>query len=238
MAERFNLAWLKEGVGAPFVVYRVIDDDEAVAFIKERCGDQALWGSMFCTADNERFVLIASHTVSFSKKDQGVRYHMVEVVSGNIGIEAIRRLYADGFCRCSFSVSDDEFERLATGYMGNNELLGFEDKRKSSHGQMNRVKSVDGDVSNPYHWLANDAVPAPQQFKVSEQTYQYGQLSDGDLLMKVMTAVDKVLAETGLVWPDEKKRAFTALMFENARHSGKALDLDWLRRLAVLMNAP
>lgn len=145
--ERVSLRWL-EGAGGPvYDVWRVINDQEALEKLEAHLDDED-WSVLLVTHDDGEFVVVLHQPGAYSLRTKGstalkeVEYHIVEVFSGNITLDTIRVLDQRDKANWVLYLTEDDFNRLACGYMGNMELFGFDDPRKSKKGLYDKVKST------------------------------------------------------------------------------------------------
>lgn len=138
--ERVSLRWLDEGRGAPYVVARMTSDSEATAYLDELFAED--WRVVVATADDATFAIILEQPGSYQLKDKTVEYRIVEVLAGNISIETVRWLTQRDRGLWLLRLTPDDMRRLSDGQMGNIELFGFHDPRKSSRGLIERAQST------------------------------------------------------------------------------------------------
>ncbi len=145
--ERVSLRWL-EGAGGPvYDVWRVVDDQEALEKLEAHLDDED-WSVLLVTHNDGEFVVVLHQPGSYSLRTKGstslkeIKYLIVEVFSGNITLDTIRVLDQRDQANWVLYLTEDDFNRLACGYMGNMELFGFDDPRKSKKGLYSKVKST------------------------------------------------------------------------------------------------
>ncbi|MEJ1390118.1 MAG: hypothetical protein RPU34_04375 [Candidatus Sedimenticola sp. (ex Thyasira tokunagai)] len=131
--ERVSMRWLDDERGAPYHVSRVVDDKEATALLEGLLDDED-WSVLLATDDDQRFCVILHQPGSYTHKDKPIKYEIVEVVSGGITLDTVRWLDERDRGLWKLPLIPEQFERLATGHMGNMEIFGWDDPRKQSAG--------------------------------------------------------------------------------------------------------
>ncbi len=124
-AENLSLTWLLEGIGAPYIVHNVTSTDEGTAHVRELIGEEEWRPLIVASARGSSLVL---HMPGQARTEKGgtCDYRIVSVIGGDYDARRVAELL--GLDRSpiltSIEVDNDEWQRLATGYMGSTELFG------------------------------------------------------------------------------------------------------------------
>jgi hypothetical protein len=152
--ENASLHWMTERRGAPYRVNRIANDVEGCRLLDELLGEGGWSGYQF-TDGAGAICLVLTQPGVYEIKGRSVHYTIVEILAGDIGektLERFIRVSAEGLATHTAEISQDEFDRLSSGHMGNYELLGWRDE----------------------HGLVHTATPADQQ-----SLYQMGEVRTG-----------------------------------------------------------
>lgn len=132
--ENLSLSWLLFGLGTPYVVSLAVDGADAYELIDERMAEER-W-NLLITHSEAGWLPVLYQTADLTLADGSILdYRAIQVISGNLkGCEALlrQRIEADVFpAWSSLPMREEEWRRLATGYMGTVEL--FERERSIQH---------------------------------------------------------------------------------------------------------
>lgn len=128
--ENASLRWLTESRGAPYRVTRVTEDAEGSLLLDELLEEPGWAGYQFTDQAGTR-CLVLTQPGEFAIKKRQVPYTIVEILAGHIGPKTLKRFIqaaSDGHNLYAAEISDEEFDRLSKGHMGNYELLGWRDE--------------------------------------------------------------------------------------------------------------
>ena len=133
--ENASLHWLTEDRGSPYRVIRVASDAEGWLLLDELLQETGWALYQFANATGA-CCLVLTQPGEFEIKGRTVPYTIVEILAGEIGPKTRERFVQvaeNGFQLYAAEISDDEFDRLGTGHMGNYELLGWRDAHGLIH---------------------------------------------------------------------------------------------------------
>jgi hypothetical protein len=160
--ERVSLRWLEDGRGAPYLVSRMTNDEEAIEYLDELLAED--WDRLIlATADDERFAVILDQPGEYRLKEKWIKYHIVEVVAGNISLETLRWLAKRHKGLWMLRLTPDDMDRLSRGYMGNIELFGYEDPRKRSKGFTEKFEPLIDKIESTLHDSPYQALHEPPE---------------------------------------------------------------------------
>ena len=144
--ERVSLRWIDEERGSPYVVSRVVNDDEAIALLTDFLheDDNEDWAVLLASNNDQTFCVILYQEKDYERKGKTVVYKDVEVIAGGVTLKTFKWLRSHSRGLWIIKLTDDEMIRLSTGYMGNMELFGWEDARKQSVGVVSRKEPSAG----------------------------------------------------------------------------------------------
>jgi len=211
-SDRLSPRYLMEGQGAPYHVSRVISDDEAIEQLDELLVED--WAVALVTADRHQFVVVLHQPGQYQYKEKMIDYTIVEVVAGHITRETVQWLQERDRGVWLLELAPDDFQRLATGRMGNLELFGFKDARRQRAGHMDKVKSainmdltaVDPvDKVTPITRGKTNAIPS------SGQAYD----SLLEEIREVVQEVESILQSRGRILPPPDKARLIVLVFDH-----------------------
>lgn len=119
--ENVSITWLLEGKGSPYLVNKCTSDDEAADYLGALL-DEHGWTAYICeTAD--RTALVLTLPASFeTKKGEKINYTIVETITSP-GPRSFNLLKMASIHTKGINLNKDSFNRLATGWMNNQELL-------------------------------------------------------------------------------------------------------------------
>jgi len=122
-AENASITWMLEGKGSPYLVARCINDNEASNYLNGLLEEQG-WTAYICETSG-RTALVLTMPASFkTKKEEIIDYTVVEIITSP-GPSTFNRLKQANLNSQSLSMNHDQFNRLCTGWMGLQELLGL-----------------------------------------------------------------------------------------------------------------
>jgi len=160
--ENASLRWLTESRGTPYRVTRVTEDAEGSLLLGELLEESGWTGYRF-TDKAGTSCLVLTQPGEFAIKKRQVPYTIVEILAGHVGPKTLERFIqaaGDGHQLYSAQISDDEFDRLSKGQMGNYELVGWRDE----HGLIHTAVPVDAKAlstvaktSSEYHRSITDS---------------------------------------------------------------------------------
>jgi len=131
-SENASLHWLTEGKGHPFLVNRVLSDAEGAALLAELL-EESGWTIYLVTGSGcVGYTLVLTQPGQYDIKGRPVDYTLVEIISGNLGAKTQEEIALEAAFenRChQLEISQDEYQRLQSGEMGNYELIGWRNER-------------------------------------------------------------------------------------------------------------
>ena len=160
--ENASLNWLAENHGNPYRVSRVTNDAEGWLLLDELLQETS-WALYQFTNATGTCCLVLTQPGEFEIKGRTVPYTIVEILAGEVGPKTRERFVQaaeDGFRLHAAEISDDEFDRMSKGRMGNYELLGWRDTHGLIHtaipGDAKALGTV-AETSAEYHRSINDS---------------------------------------------------------------------------------
>jgi hypothetical protein len=133
--ENASLHWLTERRGTPYRVNRIADDAEGYRLLDELLAEGRWSGYQFSDGAGT-ICLVLTQPGGYQIKGRSVQYTVVEILSGDIGektLERFIRASVEGMEVYSAEISQDEFDRLCNGRLGNYELLGWRNEHGLVH---------------------------------------------------------------------------------------------------------
>ncbi len=121
--ENTSITWLLEGKGTPYLVAKCNSDDEAADYLNGLLEEKG-WLAYICEAP-DRNALVLSLPASFkTKKEETINFTVLEIITSP-GTKTLNRLKQANIPSHTLSLNSDRFNRLSTGWMGNQELLAL-----------------------------------------------------------------------------------------------------------------
>jgi transcriptional regulator with XRE-family HTH domain len=133
--DNVSLHWLTDGRGSPYRINLIVSDADGWAILDELFQENS-WILYEFTHPTSGVCLVLTQPGEFEIKGRVVSYTIVEIIAGDIGRNTLDRVACaekDGMQILSAEVSEDEFDRLVSGMMGNYELLGWRNERGLIH---------------------------------------------------------------------------------------------------------
>jgi hypothetical protein len=126
-AENLSLTWLVDGLGAPYLVHVVTNEDDAAHAIEQLLGEEA-W-SVLLVACRTRATIVLHQQASIELKRGRCDYTATAIVSGCYDASAVvRTIGGNGLPPRIVHFDQAQWWRLATGHMSATELFGWPDE--------------------------------------------------------------------------------------------------------------
>lgn len=143
-SENASLNWLTEDKGSPYMVNRVLDDQEGTDLLESFFEEPGWAGTLIDSNDYPGYAIVLTQPGQYSLNNRSVDYTIIEIIAGVMG--PLTRACFDQHIvnQKHLELPSDEYLRLISGLMGNAELLGWKDRA----GLLNNaviMKSVDMD---------------------------------------------------------------------------------------------
>ncbi len=126
--ENASLHWLTEDKGDPFYVTYALSDEEGAKHLDALCEGDG-WVIAIVTGEHsEGFTLLLAQHSHFEIKGRRVDFTQVEIIAGHLGkatLERAAQATETGSRLYTLKITDEQYERLERGAMGNYELIGW-----------------------------------------------------------------------------------------------------------------
>jgi hypothetical protein len=122
-AENLSLTWLLDGLGSPYLVHHVVDEEDAERAVDQLLADEP-W-LMLLVVCEARALVVLHQAASIEIKNARCDYMAVEVITGCYDAHSIAAAFDRASAMQVLEVDDMQWWRLATGYMSATELFGW-----------------------------------------------------------------------------------------------------------------
>jgi len=142
--ENASLDWLSNDRGAPHRVGIVSSDIDGWVLLDELLQETG-WTLFQFSDPTGALCLVLTQPGEFEIKGRAVPYTIVEILAGAIGPQTMNRAISamsDGTVSMSAEISEDEFDRLTHGHMGNYELIGW----RGEHGLIHTATATKSEI--------------------------------------------------------------------------------------------
>ncbi|USF88761.1 hypothetical protein [Candidatus Endoriftia persephonae] len=183
--ENASLIWLTEGKGAPFYVAYALSDEDGAELLDALCEGDG-WVIAIVTGEHsEGFTLLLAQHSHFEIKGRRVDFTQVEIIAGHLGkatLERAAQATETGSRLYTLKITDEQYERLERGAMGNYELIGW--------------RKEEGLFANAQAWQETDTL---DQFTPTADTEDH------------LTKQEKLLLKIFRRFSDEDKKRLLAI---------------------------
>ena len=121
--------WLTRGIEPPYRIIKAMDDREGLAALQSLY-KYAPWQTTLIDDPNRlAYCILLTQPGQYTLKARLIDYTWVEILAGHLGPDTRAECLQHFPATKHLTLDPDQFQRLASGWMGNYELLGWRDKR-------------------------------------------------------------------------------------------------------------
>jgi len=187
--ERTSLNWLLNGVGHPFITNGCRRyETKCVNAFEELFQRHQDW-RIHCATQGTHYAIVLTRRSSRMTRDKEVEYTEIQIITDGGAQRLLKRVEQSSDTIFRIPMSDADFERLATGTMGNVELL----------------ETINRNASKTFRTIVPSPPAArPPEPQADPVMYNLGRLEQGKH-GEVESLIRKMLAQQGDRWEELSK---------------------------------